>query len=84
MSGSQPPRRVAAWTRRALWISLALGISLLLLDRLRLRHPDFHPHFAAERWFGFFAGLSALSCLLLAVVVGMVRAVAADTEDDRT
>ena len=82
MIDSRLPRQFMVALRLSVWISATLGVSLLLLDWLRLNHADFHPHVESERWFGFYVGLSTISCLAMAALAGIVRAVVADSEDE--
>jgi hypothetical protein len=60
-----PPARLDVWSRRIAWLGVALCLPLLLMDWVVHRDPDYHPHFACERWFGFYSGLSLISCLAL-------------------
>jgi hypothetical protein len=71
------------WVRRAAWVGASLCVPLLLVDRVRLGHPDFHPHFDGERWFGFYAGLSLVSCLALAAAAKIWQVVVTTAEDER-
>jgi hypothetical protein len=58
------------------WTVLAMALILLLLDLWVHRLDSFHPHFAFERWFGFFGWLGALATLVLtAIAVGWRRSV---------
>ena len=53
------------WTRRAAWLTVLACLPALLLDWPVHHHPDHHPHFPCENWWGFFSGLGLLACLIL-------------------
>jgi hypothetical protein len=69
--GQTQPREV--WISRATWLCGLLCLVLLLLHGPVHRDPKFHPHFACEGWFGFYAGWSLGACLVLAATAKLWR-----------
>ncbi len=62
---STTPSSWKPWTRRVAWLVVIASLPVFLLDWPVHHDPEYRPHFACERWWGFFAGLSFLGCLLL-------------------
>jgi hypothetical protein len=78
---SRPATSWSRWARRTAWFLVILCVPLALLDGPMHRRPDFHPHFPFERWFGFYAGLSLLACLVLAAAAKIWQIVVRRPED---
>lgn len=60
---------------------LAACVALLLSDIPIHQNPKFHPHFDYEKWFGWYAGLSLISCLMLAITARIWRSLVQRSED---
>lgn len=75
-------RQFGGTARRLAWVGIALCVLVLLLEWPVHNDPEFHPHFALEAWWGFFAGLSLIACLSLAGLAWLWRPVAHRLEED--
>jgi hypothetical protein len=74
MTGDRP-RDLHRWTSRLAWAGALLCLPLLLADWPIHQSSDFHPHFPIEHLFGFFAGLSLISCLGLALAARLGQSI---------